>query len=92
MIHKAMMVAGMAVLMATAPGSAQDKKEDAPTEKKICRSEKITGSRTRVQRICMTKAEWDELAAGTRKDVDKMQGNSWGRPCGLKDPTWGGGC
>ena len=45
---------------------------EAPQEKKVCRSEKITGSLTRVRRICMTQREWDGLAANTRQDVDTL--------------------
>lgn len=45
---------------------------EAPQEKKVCRSEKMTGSLTRVRRICMTQREWDELAAGTRRDIDTV--------------------
>ena len=55
-------------VMAAAPQSEQSAKQ----EKKICRTEKITGSLTRVRRVCMTQAEWDRLAEGTRDGVDDL--------------------
>ena len=62
-----------------APAEAQAQTEtqareavEAPQEKRVCRNEKITGSLTRVRRICMTQREWDGLAANTRRDVDTL--------------------
>jgi len=43
-----------------------------PKEKKVCKSEKITGSLTRVRRVCMTQREWNELAQRTSRDVDEL--------------------
>jgi hypothetical protein len=77
-------------LAAVAPAS----QVAAPKEKKICHSEKMTGSLTRVNRICMTAAEWDKLAENTNDGVndyvkqsqrsDRMAQNA------QLDPTWGG--
>lgn len=47
-------------------------------EKKICRSERVTGSLTRVNRICLTRAEWDEVAARTKKGLDEMASSAAG--------------
>ena len=46
--------------------------EPAPVpvkEKKICRVQETTGSRLSSKRICKTQAEWDEIAANARNDV-----------------------
>jgi hypothetical protein len=53
---------------------AEDKDADAQSEKekKICRTEKATGSRTRVTRICMTQSQWDNLAQNTARSVENM--------------------
>ncbi len=48
-------------------------KQDAQKEKRICRSEKLTGSLTRVRRVCLTRSEWDRLAEGTRKNVHELE-------------------
>lgn len=48
---------------------------DAPKEKKVCKSERMTGSLTRVNRVCMTQAEWDKLAERTSKSVDDLNRN-----------------
>lgn len=57
---------------AGATAAAPEDQEKPKKEKKICRSEKMTGSLTRVNRICMTQAQWDELAARTKRGLDEM--------------------
>ena len=41
------------------------------SEKKICRSEPMTGSRTRVTRICMTEAQWHEMSQRSAQNFDR---------------------
>ncbi|WP_322964583.1 hypothetical protein [Sphingomonas fuzhouensis] len=51
--------------------------EPTPTpvkEKKICRVQETTGSRLSAKRICKTQAEWDEIAANARNDVESATG------------------
>jgi hypothetical protein len=43
-------------------------------EKKICRAQETTGSRLASKRICKTQAEWDEIAANARNDVESTAG------------------
>ncbi len=45
-------------------GAAADK------DKVVCRKDTATGSRLRVNRVCMTKGQWDELAEKNRKSMD----------------------
>jgi hypothetical protein len=71
---------------------AQEQQEEAKPkkEKKVCRSEKVTGSLTRVKRICMTQAEWDLLAANTKRGVDDLQRSAGGgKLCSGSDPLSG---
>lgn len=56
------------VAVAAAPDT--DGSQDAQKEKRICKSEKITGSLTRVRRTCYTQREWDRLAEIARRDQD----------------------
>jgi predicted secreted protein len=49
-----------------------------PEGKKICRSEKMTGSLTRVRRICLTDAEWRELALRSRHSLEDAQRDASG--------------
>jgi len=71
-----------------------------PPERKICRTEKATGSLTRRTRICLTAAQWRELNARTRRGVDEMQGSASGagrcisamdQSCGAPGPGGPGG-
>lgn len=64
-----------ALLMAPAGAFAEEPQTDqtATQEKKICKSEKMTGSLTRVRRICLTQREWSRLAEGTRKEIDNLE-------------------
>ncbi|MEO6387701.1 MAG: hypothetical protein ABIT16_04115 [Croceibacterium sp.] len=52
----------------------------ATQEKKVCRTEKATGSLTRRNRICMTAVQWRELNMRTRTGVDEMTRNANGAP------------
>nr|WP_166176455.1 hypothetical protein [Altererythrobacter segetis] len=40
-------------------------------EKKVCRTENITGSLIGKRRVCLTQAEWDKVAAETKKNLDE---------------------
>lgn len=70
MKFKVLLAAALAVAV-SAPALAKDEdSEAAPKEKKICRTETITGSLVAKHRICMTKAEWDQMAAAAKKQMD----------------------
>jgi|SRR6478735_1993298 hypothetical protein len=58
----------------------------APTEKKICRTETVTGSLVSKRRICLTKAEWDKLSADSRHSMDKYTNRSSGIPGTASNP------
>ena len=67
------MVAGIALASATAANAADEDEDDAPQkEKVVCKTEKITGSRIKSKRTCMTQKQWDEVAASARKGVDDL--------------------
>jgi transposase-like protein len=66
-------------LSAAAPPLANSDAQ-ARQEKKICRTEKATGSLTRRTRICLTEVQWRELNARTRRGVDEMNGSASGAP------------
>lgn len=72
------------LLMAGTTSLATEPKvsENTTTEKKICKTEKITGSLTRVRRTCLTQREWDQLAEGTRREMDKAVRNAGINPGG----------
>jgi hypothetical protein len=48
-----------------APGAAQPQRK----ERQICRREPVTGTRIRGARVCMTKAQWDEISENARQDL-----------------------
>ena len=74
--------ATLAVLASTAAsgqGLPLPPEESGQAEKKICRSEKMTGSLTRVRRICLTAKEWDDLRLRTKHSFeDRVNGASGG--------------
>lgn len=81
----AYLLAAISTLAVAAPTMAADKDQksdrDPPKEKKICRTETITGSLIARQRICKTQAEWDDLAANTKKQVDDLtRRENFGQP------------
>jgi hypothetical protein len=74
---------GVSGATAAAPGT----QEEPQREKKICRTEKATGSLTRRTRICMTEAQWRELNARTRRGVDEMNSAASGGKACVPDPA-----
>jgi predicted secreted protein len=85
-------LAAVLAVAVSAPALAKDDGDKAPVkEKKICRTEKVTGSLVAKRRICMTKAEWDKLAMETKKDLEDIQrnGNAIPRTAGGNGSTAG---
>jgi len=60
------------LLAATGASAAAPQEAEAKPEKKICKSQKMTGSLTRVTRICKTRTEWNELADANSRALDRM--------------------
>ena len=59
-------------LAVSAPALAKDEANGATTkEKKVCRTENVTGSLIGKRRVCLTQAEWDKVAAETKKNLDE---------------------
>ena len=71
-------IMGGLTLLAASTVSAQVPAE--AREKKICQTERLTGSLTRTRRICMTRDEWDQLRRDTKQDIDNIQRNSGAVP------------
>lgn len=70
-------LAGAAALVVAAGALAAEPADDAaPKEKKICKSEKMTGSLTRVRRTCLTQREWNQLAEQTRRNMSELDRQS----------------
>ncbi|MBO9669378.1 MAG: hypothetical protein J7485_02560 [Sphingobium sp.] len=67
----------LAMATVTPAAHAKDKDTDAQPDpnKKVCKSEKVTGSLTRVNRVCMTQAEWAEMAEKTNKSINDLNRN-----------------
>jgi hypothetical protein len=85
------------ILMATtgvAAAAQEARSEQAPPEqqeeKKICRTERATGSLTRRTRVCMTAAQWREINARTYKGVSELQGSASGSQAIVNNPGAGG--
>jgi len=71
-MKKTLALALFALASATAAAAADEPAAQAPaSEKKICRSEPMTGSRTRVTRICMTEAQWHEMSQRSAQNFDR---------------------
>jgi hypothetical protein len=87
-----------AILMAgtsVAAAAQEAQNQQAPAEqqddnKKVCRTERSTGSLTRRTRVCMTAAQWREVNARTYKGVTEMQGTASGSQAIANNPGAGG--
>jgi predicted secreted protein len=60
-------IAGTAVAQTDQPATAEPAKE-----KKICRTETVTGSLMRKRRTCMTAEEWNQLDRNTQEDMRRF--------------------
>jgi hypothetical protein len=96
MIMKAVVWAATLVLAGTGVAAAAQEAQPAqsppeqPEEKKVCRTERATGSLTRRTRVCMTAAQWREINAKTYKGVTEMQGTASGSQAIPNNPGAGG--
>jgi hypothetical protein len=91
-LGRSVAVAVLLVLSATASAQGLPAAPEAAgiEEKKICRSEKLTGSLTRVRRVCLTASEWDDLRRNTKHSLeDQVRGAAGGKECVLDG---NGGC
>ena len=85
---KSIFVAAAVALAVTGfAATAQEAQEEPAPEKKICRTERATGSLTRRTRICMTEAQWRELNSRTRRGVDEMNSAASGGKMCVPDPA-----
>lgn len=79
-----------AAFLGTATVAATPPAEQAKEEKKICRTERMTGSLTRSTRVCLTEAQWREVHARTRKGLDEMGQSAAGGQAVTNNPGAGG--
>ena len=49
----------------------------AKKDKMICQTMESTGSRLGQKRVCRTAAEWAEINATDRRDIERMQANRY---------------
>jgi hypothetical protein len=49
-----------------------EEEEEDPMQKVVCKSEPVLGSRTRVIRTCMTRAEWNYTEERARREMDNL--------------------
>lgn len=66
-MKKLLAVAVMCALGFTPAVAAED--SDSDDQKVICKREKETGSNLAARRVCMTRAQWDELREQTKREM-----------------------
>jgi len=66
----------------TSPAKVVAASATATAEKLICRSEAPTGSLVPSRKRCYTRAEWDNLAAGSRAVTERIMDDNRSRPNG----------
>jgi hypothetical protein len=76
-----------ATAVSASPAEQQAAEADPADERKICRTEKATGSLTRRTRICMTAADWRELNDRTRQGVNEMNSAASGGKICVPNPA-----
>jgi hypothetical protein len=61
-----------AILLALAPAPQAATPPQAPREKLVCRKQDTTGSRLASQKICMTKAQWEERTRTDERTINNL--------------------
>jgi predicted secreted protein len=82
------MISLMLAVAAMSASPADSSASDPRDEQRICRGTRVTGSRLRVTRTCLTRRQWDEQEEENRRDQDRLQQEQRGgfvTPSG--DPT-----
>lgn len=72
MIKRSLFAAVLAIAV-TAPAAASDEKdkETPDSERVVCKTQRSTGSRLQGERVCKTKAQWDQEKAEARQRMDE---------------------
>ena len=83
---------GFAAAAVAAPPQEQGAQAEPAPERKICRTEQVTGSLTRRTRICLTEAQWREVHARTKKGLDDFVGGASGGCRAPNNPVAGTMC
>jgi opacity protein-like surface antigen len=84
---KSILVGVAMAIAVTGVAAAQDAPDEPKPEKKICRTEKMTGSLTRRTRLCLTEAQWRELNSRTQRGVQEMQNSAGGGTNPAQNPA-----
>lgn len=50
--------------------------DEAKKDPMVCRTDRATGSRVQVRRVCMRRSEWTELQREVRKSMDSISTNN----------------
>ena len=74
-------------MLATTGAVAAPEADDSRKEKKICRTEKMTGSLTRSRRICATQREWAEAATNTASALNRTSRSANSAEALLHNPS-----
>jgi len=72
----------------TEPQLTEEEQREA--DEVVCRTERATGSLTRRNRVCMTRAEWSNHSRGTARELNRITSGAAGGVSCSRDPM--GGC
>ncbi len=70
----ALLVTSVAATAQTATAAKEDKNDSG---RMVCRTVETTGSRLGKRKICRTAAEWTEIQAIERRDIERQQAARW---------------
>ena len=68
-------LAGLPVAAFAVPPAADQRAEQGKDDpdRLVCRRDTETGSRLKAQRVCMTRAQWDEQRRQSRQSIERSQ-------------------
>lgn len=82
LVAVAILIAPSFLAPAAAAADSSETSAEAPKEKLICRADRATGSRVRVNRVCLTREQWTEVDEKKRKSMENLNRGGSVSPCG----------
>jgi hypothetical protein len=61
------------IAQTTPPPASQTPKKSLDLNEVVCEKQTVPGSRLATKRVCMTRAQWADLKAQDREEVEKAQ-------------------
>ena len=71
------LLAATAMLSSAAVAEKYENQNKGDPDRVICRTQEVTGSRLKREKLCLTASQWAEQKANNREVIEKAQSRKW---------------